>query len=173
MYQIRKVDRNDNNAVDLITRRCMETVLETIPEFQGDPQIARRTFSNFTFEEMRNMLVTSLTKPEHEILVAIKEDVQQIVAHSIFSIKKDNKNISYGFCYSRYVNPDHRQQGLGSRLLKEQENWWVQRNAKYAVAQTHTTNIKLKKLFEKHGFIASKPQQGTFSHIVLTKRFMT
>jgi|GEM_PF-2113164 len=158
--EIRDLNTSCEDEINLVVIRSMETVLETVPEFQGSPGLAQCAFPNFSFDQMKAMFVDTFDNPDHRILVA--EDLIRglVLGHSIFSIKTNPEGALYGFCFSRFVAPDARQRGIGSRLLIEQEKWWKERSAQYALAQTHVSNIKLQQLFQKHGFVLRGPIEG-------------
>jgi len=167
-YQIRDIQKELPQEVDLVVHRCMHTVLETIPEFQGDAELALKTFPNFTFEQMKKMILDSLEKPNHRILVAVDNE-QKVHGHAIFSHKMDEQGTSYGFCFSRFVDPEHRRKGLAERLLQAAEQWWKENGAQYAVASTHVTNHKLQGLFLKNGYTMSEPKKGKLEMVGLRK----
>ena len=87
-------------------------------------------------------------------------NLQKIIGHAIFSLKKDESNILYGFCFSRYIQEDYRRKGIATILLKEAEKWWKKNNANYSIAATHEENIKLIGLFKKLGYKVSEPIKG-------------
>jgi len=169
--EIRDIDIKNESEFDLVTNRCMQTILETIPEFDNNPEKAQKQFSNFSFIEMRKMIKDSLADSNHKLLVAVNSK-QEIVGHAIFSLKKDESNILYGFCFSRYVQKDYRRKGVATILLKKAEKWWEKNNAIYSVAATHEKNIKLIELFKKFGYEVSEPiQNGIYKYQELKKHY--
>ena len=169
-FIIRDIDQNNVDEIDLVVDRAMETVLETIPEFEGKKENALKIWSNFTFEKMKEMFVKDFDSPAHRIFVVIDNSNQKIVGHAICSYKSDDDAKKYGFCYSRYIHPDFRRNGLANKLLNEQELWWRENSAEYVIAQTHETNIKLKNLFVKNGFDVEGPVKGElYNYYVLKK----
>ena len=154
----------------MVVRRCMETVLETVPEFKGKAELALKTFPNFTHEQMAEMFRGVYDNPVHQILLAEDESSGEILGHAIYSIKTDEQGVDFGFCFSRYVTPSVRRKGVASALLQAQESWWRTNGAKYAVARTHERNTKLQKLFEKRGYDKTGPYEGDhFSYYGLKK----
>ena len=85
--KIRDINIKSESELDLVTNRCMETILETIPEFDNNPEKAQKKFSNFSFIEMKKMIKDSLADSNHKLLVAVNSK-QEIVGHAIFSLKK-------------------------------------------------------------------------------------
>jgi len=155
MFIYREYNRLNSGEMDLIVNRCMETVLETAPEFKGDPDLVLQAFPNFTFKQMKEMLESHLDDPNRRILV-VEDDNKNIQGHFIFSIKKDNKGIRYGATYTIYIHSEHRRKGLAQKLLNMGEKWWKEKRAEYAFSSTHVTNIKTQKFYLKNGYIMSK-----------------
>ena len=145
-FSIRDINSNDHNEIDLVVNRSMQTVLETIPEFEGKSENALKIWPNFTFDQMKDMFVKNYGNPEHRTILVVDNDSQKVAGHAICSVKKDDNNDKYGFCFSRFIHFDYRQKGLATSLLKEQEKWWKQQGVKYILAQTHETNFKLRGL---------------------------
>lgn len=172
-YFLRDIDTQNDEEVSLIAYRTMETVLETIPEFEGRADYALKAFSNFTHGQMRAMIEKDFNNPAHRIIVAIDKSSGQVVGHSIFSIKVDDDSRKYGFCFSRYIQKSFRKKGIASQMLVLQEKWWREKGASYIVAHTHQSNIKLQKLFQKYGFQKEGPFQGShFSYFKLEKSLL-
>tara|TARA_B100000925_G_scaffold99377_1_gene72734 strand:+ start:4964 stop:5548 length:585 start_codon:yes stop_codon:yes gene_type:complete len=169
-FTIRDVDTRNDEEVNLVVSRTMETVLETIPEFEGNAEIALSVFSNFTHEQMKAMIQKDFDNPNHRILVAEKDSTNEVVAHAIFSIKEDADGKKFGFCFSRFVKISERRNGIADSLLKLQEKWWVERGAGYVLAHTHVCNLKLQKLFKKNGYEKEGPiNGGHYSYLKLSK----
>ncbi len=163
-FYIRSIDKQSDSELSLVTKRSMETVLETIPEFKNSEDIARKAFSNFSFNEMREMIKKDFDNKNHMLLLAISKETKDILGHAIFSIKIDDNERKYGFCFSRYVIPEVRKHGIASELLKEQEVFWKNNHAEYIIAQTHHKNVKLQNLFLKHGYQMIGPKEGNHYH---------
>lgn len=159
-YKIREIDTQNREELDWVTNHTMKTVLETIPEFENSEEKVLEEFPNFTFQQMRNMIQNDFPKENHCLFVIEDTTSHQLVGHSIFSLKEDENNKKYGFCYSRYISPLHRRKGLASKLLKISEEWWTSKEAEYVIAQTHESNFKLQGLFEKFAYQKSGPKQG-------------
>ena len=108
--------------------------------------------------------------PNHRTFVAINSKNKEVLGHAICSVKIDDSNNRYGFCFSRYVHPDYRRKGIATALLREQEVWWEEMSVKYIVAHTHETNNKLKNLMVNSGFSAEGPLEGDlYKYYVLKK----
>ena len=171
-FFIREIDQNNEDEIDLVVDRAMETVLETIPEFEGKKENALKIWSNFTFEKMKAMFVKDFDSAAHRIFVIVDDLTKNVVGHAICSYKSDDDAKRYGFCYSRYIHPGFRRQGLAHKLLNEQELWWREKSAEYVIAQTHETNIKLKNLFVQNGFDVKGPVKGELYNYYVLKKYL-
>jgi len=141
--------------MDLIVNRCMETVLETAPEFKGDSFLVLKVFPNFTFKQMKEMLESHLDDPTRRILV-VEDENKKMQGHFIFSVKKDDNGKLYGASYSIYIHSELRRKGLAQKLLEMAEIWWKENGAEYATANTHVTNIKTQNFFLRNDYTMTK-----------------
>ncbi|MBT6325314.1 MAG: GNAT family N-acetyltransferase [Bdellovibrionales bacterium] len=169
-FYIRVIDKESDSELSLVTKRTMDTVLETIPEFEGSEDIARKAFPNFSFIEMKKMIKKDFDNKNHRLLLAISNKTNEILGHAIFSLKTDDNDKKYGFCFSRYVIPEARKIGIGSLLLKEQEIFWKNNHAEYIIAHTHQKNVKLQNLFLKHDYKMRGPIKGDHYHYFALKK---
>jgi GNAT superfamily N-acetyltransferase len=151
VYRIRDLDSATESEIDIVTRMCMTTVLDTIPEFEHDEERARRSLPNFTFARMRDMIRADLCKPTHRFLVAIDTE-GRIVGHSMISCKVTPEGQRFGYFFSRYVERQHRKKGVAAMLMEEALAWFGGYDWDYLLAHTHSSNEPLRRLFERHGF---------------------
>lgn len=164
---IREIARYDPDELRLVVARCMTTVLETIPEFGGSADAARRILTNFTFDQMHTMISDDLDDPTKRIVVA--EANGEIVAQALYSAKTDSEDVLYGFCFSAFVASEYRQQGIATLLLHDALSWFLGMGVVYVVAQTHATNTAAHSLLTNAGFVADGPFDGNWPHFVLRK----
>ena len=171
-FIVRPINKQSPEELDLVTSRSMETVLETIPEFDKNPEKALNVFTNFTHDQMSAMFQSVFDNPDHEILVAEDLESGSLLGHTIFSVKTDDEGIRYGFGFSMYVDPQARRRGVGKSLLDAQEAWWSKKSISYALGQTHIENKKLQSLFTRQGFKISGPMKGEhFKYFELRKNY--
>lgn len=166
--RIQRLRAADARLLDEVTRMCMATVLETIPEFGGEARRAREALPNFTFEQMRAMLEKGSADEAQRILAAVDEQ-GRACGYSAFLLKRDEKGTRYGYLFSRGVEPGRRRQGIATRLLMEAEAWFRAEGASYVRAETHVGNSALRTLLQKHGFRAEGPFEGAWPYYVLRK----
>lgn len=162
-FEIRSLDPTSPGELDTLTHMCMQTLLETIPELGGDAARARSVLSNFDFDTMRAMIHADLPKDTHHFLVAVVQG--QIVGHSMFSRKRDDRGRPYGMFFSRFVEPTHRGRGISSRLLAEALRWFSRFDLRYLETHTHVTNHRQRGLLEHHGFVVVAQTQQSWSSV--------
>jgi GNAT superfamily N-acetyltransferase len=167
-YQIRDLDESSEHELDTVTRMCMKTVLDTIPEFEHDEEIARRALPNFTFSAMRDMIRADFRKPTHRFFVVV-DDCGRVVGHSMVSRKVTPQGRRFGHFFSRYVEPEHRRKGLGSRLMDAALAWFDDYDWEYLLAHTHEGNLRLRALFERHGFVVVERQNEPWPSVTLRR----
>ncbi len=146
----------------------MATVLETIPEFEGDARRAQEALPNFTFEQMRAMLEGDCRNDAYRIMAAVNE-AERVCGYSAYSLKRNPDGKLYGYLFSRGIDPRYRRRGIATRLFEEAELWFRDEGAEYIQAETHITNVALRTLLEKHGFSLSGPFKGLWSYYILRK----
>ena len=159
---------SDSQLLDEVTRLCMSTVLETIPEFGGDVGRAHAILTNFTVEQMRTMLENASRNDAHRIMAAIDES-GHACGYSIYSLRHDPDGKLYGYLFSRGIVPEWRRRGIATQLLAIAEEWFGHEHAEYIQAETHVTNVALRTLLERQGFTASGPFEGNWPYYILHK----
>jgi len=164
---IREIDKDDPEELHIVTEWCMAAVLETIPEFNGQPEKAIEQLSNFSHEKIAAMIRNDFDDASKRIMVAVVGN--EVAGQALYSVKEDAVGNTYGFCFSRYVAPEYRRMGIGALLLEQAIDWFISEGAEYAVAQTHVTNIALQRLFAKFGFTISGPFTDSWEYYTLTK----
>ena len=166
-FIIREISKESPEELASVAKGCMAAVLETIPEFEGNEEKAKESLPNFTFEQMRDMIYADLHDPDKRIIVATVENI--LAGQALYSVKTDPEGKFYGFCFSRYVLPEYRLNGIASKLLEDALDWFEYKKAEYVIAQTHVANIPLQNLFQRFGFVISEPLSGPWEYFVLRK----
>ena len=151
-----------------MVRWCIETVLATVPEFEGSPEKARAAIPNLTHADMKAMIQADFARPTHRFLVAVDAS-DRLVGHSMISCKRDDEGLRFGYFFTRYVEPAHRRQGVGSRLLAEALTWFDEQGWDYLLAHTHATNDAARGLFERHGFRVIDRQETPWPSLTLRR----
>ena len=70
---IRDINPRKEEEIELVVKRAMDTVIETIPEFDGRTENALKIWPNFTFEKMKAMFVQNYGNPLHRTFVVLDE----------------------------------------------------------------------------------------------------
>ncbi len=150
-FRIREGDYHNTAEIDLIVGRCMETILETVPELSHNPHLAREILPSFNFESTKEMLLTSLHNP-HQKLIVIEDLQNELAGHSLLLIKKDEEQHHFGEFLNHYILPEHRRMKLASHLIETAEDWIKKMGGHYARVEIHSKNFKGQSLFQKHGY---------------------
>lgn len=166
-WKIRPLRADRKQEIDAIVRMSMQTVLDTVPEFGGEPERAREHFSNFTYAQMREMYERDQNRPQtHRFLVA--EDASgKLVGHSIFFKRVPDDEPSWGYLFTRYITPEYRRQGIGSALLQQAMTWFDEQGVAYVMAHTHATNEALQGLLLKHHFQVVERKESPWPTLTL------
>jgi ribosomal protein S18 acetylase RimI-like enzyme len=165
-YSVRSLNPSSGDEVDAVTRMCLTTVLETIPEFEGSEDRARTVLPNFTYEQMRRMIEGDLHKESYRFIVAV-DGLNRVVGHSMVSRKLTDASVKYGYFFSRYVERAHRRRGLATRMLADALEWFDDDEWKFLLAHTHASNVGLRALFERHGFLVVEWSQTPWPALTL------
>lgn len=168
MIRIRDLDPESDAELDVVTRMCRRTVLETIPELEGSEDKAQAVSGNFSYAQMNDMIRACSRNPAHRLLVAVEES-GRIVGHSMISQKVDSEGRRYGYFFSRFVEPSHRRRGIATRLLAEALAWFEASDVEYLRAETHATNHALQALMLGAGFRVAERHDAPWPYLVLRK----
>lgn len=165
---ILQLQRTDTAQLQAVTKMCMQTVLETIPEFGGDTTKAQVVLPNFTFEQMFAMIQADCDKPSHRICVGL-DDNQNIQSYMLLSLRHNPQGQRYGYIFSMGVVAEIRRSGSGTQLLYAAEQWFRAEECIYIQAETHVTNLGLQALFQRKGFTATHQDGGPWPSYRLVK----
>ena len=171
-YTLRPINFGREDEVDLVVARSMQTILDTIPEFEGDSVKARQKVKNFTHEEMKAMYVKDhLTRSAtHRFLGAVAA-TGDLVGHIIFFVR-DTEATKMGYIFTLYVAPEHRNRGVARALAAEAVRWLKERGAMLVVAHTHATNAIPIALAAGHGFQVGERVEQPWAQVKLEGQLM-
>ena len=85
-----------------------------------------------------------------------KDDPTRIVGHTILRINAMPDGLLYGLVSTTYVDPAHRRSGIADLLLERGEAWICERGMLEAATWTSATNLRLVRLYEKHGYAVTE-----------------
>jgi len=124
----------------------------------------------------RARLASFLDPAQHtaQVFLAVEEGAGTgagaIAGHTILRIDSHSSGRRFGLFSTTYVRPDARRHGLADRLLDRGEQWIREHGLDEAATWTSSTNVKLIRLYEKHGYaITDSGMNGEHRMVRLTK----
>jgi GNAT superfamily N-acetyltransferase len=144
-YRIRTMDPTSEAEIELVARRMRLTLNEVLGEEAGT--------ALYSVEWLRQRLLWHLDPASCTGQVFLAEDAEgTIVGHTIVRIDADDAGEPIGLFSTTYVVPEARRRAVASRLLLAGEAWMIGHGMATAVTATSAANVKLIKLYEKHGY---------------------
>ena len=92
----------------------------------------------------------------HVFLAVSGSDRRHIAGHTILRLNAMPDGRPYGLVSTTYVDPSHRRSGLADRLLDRGEAWIRAQGMAEAATWTSATNVRLIRLYEKHGYAVTE-----------------
>ena len=119
---------------------------------------------------LRELLDPARRHTAHVYLAVAQDDPGRIAGHTILRISEMPDGRTYGLVSTTYVDPAHRRAGIADRLLDRGEVWIRAQGMVEAATWTSATNMRLIRLYEKHGYAVTEqaPNDGTMM-VRLTK----
>ena len=111
--------------------------------------------ANYPIEWTRARLREFLDPAKHVaqvVLAVARDDAAAIVGHTIVRINTMPDGRRYGLVSTTYVDPAQRRAGVADALLDRGEAWIRAQGLDEAATWTSAANVKLIRLYEKHGF---------------------
>ena len=140
----------------------------TLVEIEGEK--GRQTYPlTWTRTRLRELLDPT-RHTAHVYLAVAQDDSARIAGHTILRISEMADGRRYGLVSTTYVDPGHRRAGIADRLLDRGEVWIRAQGLVEAATWTSATNMRLIRLYEKHGYAVTEqaPNDGTMM-VRLTK----
>ena len=142
-------DPNEDDAADL---EWVATGMHlTLVEVEGEKGRQEYPIA-WTRTRLRELLEPTRPHPAHVYLAVAKDDPTRIVGHTILRINAMPDGLLYGLVSTTYVDPAHRRSGIADLLLERGEAWICERGMLEAATWTSATNLRLVRLYEKHGY---------------------
>jgi len=141
----------------------------TLAEVEGEK--GREAYSlAWARTRLREMLERPHPFHAKVFLAVFEDDLDAIVGHTILRLNTMPDGVVYGLVSTTYVDPDHRRAGLADRLLDRGEAWLLAQGMTELATWTSSTNLRLIRLYEKHGYAITEsgPNDGTLM-VRLTK----
>jgi GNAT superfamily N-acetyltransferase len=144
--RIRPMDPTSETELELVARRMRLTLNEVLGEEVGT--------ALYSMEWLRQRVLWHLNPANCTGQVFLAEDADgTIVGHTIVRIDADDAGTPIGLFSTTYVAPEVRRRAVASRLLRAGEAWLIGHGMTTAVTATSAANVKLIKLYEKHGYV--------------------
>jgi ribosomal protein S18 acetylase RimI-like enzyme len=128
---------------------------ELIQDMRKFVEVIYRNFGKISTERKLNHTRKSITRllTSYDSVLIIAYDVQEkkIVSYIVGEITFYNK-MKLMHIYYLFVSPDHRQKGLGSKMLDTIEKYTEKLNIKYMSLTFDTHNKNLYDFYTSHGF---------------------
>lgn len=164
-FVLRDFDRACMADVDWVVQGMHRTLVEV----EGEK--GRETYS---MTWARGRLHEMLDRPSpfgaRVFLAVDATDARRIVGHTILRLNAMPDGRVYGLVSTTYVDPAHRRAGIADALLARGEVWIREQGMTEAATWTSAANVKLIRLYEKHGFaITETGEAGGSAMVRLTK----
>lgn len=92
-----------------------------------------------------------------QVFLAVAPDAPtDIVGHTIVRVDAMPDGRRYGLVSTTYVDPAHRRSGIADALLERGEAWTREQGMVEAATWTSAHNVRLIRLYEKHGFAVTE-----------------
>ena len=125
--------------------------------------------ANYPIEWTRARLREFLDPARHvaQVFLAVSSDDAAVIAgHTILRVNAMPDGRRYGLVSTTYVDPAHRRAGIADVLLDRGEAWIRAQGLDEAATWTSAANVKLIRLYEKHGFAVSESGEKDGSGMV-------
>ena len=141
----------------------------TLVEVEGEK--GRETYSlAWARTRLREMLDRPRPYRAQVFLAVAADDPGFIVGHTILRLNTMPDGRIYGLVSTTYVDPAHRRAGLADRLLDRGEDWLRGQGMTELATWTSSTNVRLIRLYEKHGYaVTESGPNGETMMVRLTK----
>ena len=83
-----------------------------------------------------------------------------IVGHTVLRLDDDGFGNVIGLFATIFVVPRYRRQGIASALVEQGESWMRDRSIARALTYTDEGNVKLHRLFARHGYATKQMPQS-------------
>ena len=78
---------------------------------------------------------------------------KKIIGHAVLEICTHTDNSNYGWIHFYYVSPNHRREGVGSRLVQYSKDYFLALGLKEFALRTGEHNVKAQEFYYKEGFV--------------------
>ena len=159
-FVLRSLDSSSEADVEWVARGMHLTLVEVDGE-QGR--------ANYPIKWTRARLREFLDPAKHvaQVFLAVSSDDAAVIAgHTIVRINTMPDGRRYGLVSTTYVDPAHRREGIADALLDRGETWIRAQGLDEAATWTSAANLKLIRLYGKHGFAVTETGEKDGSGMV-------
>ncbi|WP_053231592.1 GNAT family N-acetyltransferase [Sandaracinus amylolyticus] len=148
MHHIREIDPTSDEEIEIVARRMRETLVEVLG--------AERGTAMYTMEWLRDRVRFHLDPARSTAVVYLAEDASgHVTGHTIVRLDVDEAERPVGLFSTTFVEPACRRSSIASELLRRGEAWIREQRMPRAITYTDEHNVKLIRLYEKHGYTRS------------------
>lgn len=144
-FYLREIDPTSDAEIDLVAQRMRATLIEVEGEETGT--------ALYSMDWLRERVRWHLDAAQvvAQVILAEAED-GVILGHTIVRREFEQDGRQYGLVSTTYVLPDSRRSGVAEALLIAGEEWMRGLGLGICATWTSSTNLKLIRLYEKHGY---------------------
>ena len=146
---IREINAASAAEVALVAQRMRQTLIEVEGEAVGT--------ALYSLEWLQERVRWHLDPDTctGAVFLAIGED-EGILGHTIVRVELQETVTRFGLFTTTYVDPAARRRAVADRLLIHGEQWMKRLRLDEAATWTSGTNLKLIRLYAKHGYVVTQ-----------------
>lgn len=124
----------------------------------------------YTLDWLRERVRWHLDPQQATAAVLLAEDPnREFLGHTIVRRERTNSGQPYGLISTTYVVPTARRLGVASALLLAGEAWFEAQGLHCFATWTSSTNTKLLRLYEKHGYTQTETHVHEITGTLMVK----
>jgi len=144
-FHIRAINPLSVAEIDLVAERMRATLVEVEGEETGTDL--------YSMDWLRERVRWHLDSAQVAALVLLAENnTGVILGHTIVRREFEQDGREYGLISTTYVMPESRRLGVAEALLRASEEWMRNLGLGNSATWTSSTNLKLIRMYEKHGY---------------------
>jgi GNAT superfamily N-acetyltransferase len=144
-FHIRAINPLSVAEIDLVAERMRATLIEVEGEETGT--------ALYSMDWLRERVLWHLDATQVAARVLLAEDnTWVILGHTIVRREFEQDGREYGLISTTYVLPESRRLGVAETLLRAGEEWMRYLGLGSSATWTSSTNLKLIRMYEKHGY---------------------
>jgi GNAT superfamily N-acetyltransferase len=146
-FHLREINPDSAAEINLVAERMRATLIEVEGEAAGT------ALYDMDWLQARVRWHLNPVNCKGAAYLAVGEgEEEEIVGHTIVRAEVDAAGQPFGLVSTTYVLPAHRRHGVADLLLAQGEQWMQAQGLPSSATWTSSTNMKLIRLYEKHGY---------------------